>query len=357
MSVSCFDHPFLSGLLGDDETAAWFTAEADIAEMVRFEMALAHAQAAEGVITADAAHAIEAVCRDFTPDMDKLKADTARDGVVVPGFVRQVRERVDPEHAASLHRGPTSQDLIDTSLVLRLRHVARLIDRRTEAVVAALDEASRAFGQNVLVARTRMQRALDIMVGDRIAAWRDPLIRTRRTLSEATTHLCYLQMGGPTGTLDPAMGRWPAVKERMGIALDLPVSARSWHSQRDQLVAFADALVRLSGGLGKIGQDVALMAQDEIAEVTLAAGGTSSAMPHKNNPIGAEILVALARFNAVQISAMHHAMVHEQERSGAAWTLEWMVLPSICVATASGLATAERLISGISVIGRAPLAG
>jgi 3-carboxy-cis,cis-muconate cycloisomerase len=159
-------------------------------------------------------------------------------------------------------------------------------------------------------------------------------------------------MGGPTGALDASDGKWPAVKERMGIALDLPVSATSWHSQRDHLVAFADCLTRISGSLGKIGQDLALMAQDEIAEVALAAGGTSSAMAHKNNPIGAEILVTLARFNAVQISAMHHAMVHEQERSGAAWTLEWMVLPPICVATAAGLATAARLIGGINALGR-----
>jgi 3-carboxy-cis,cis-muconate cycloisomerase len=351
MSVSVFDHPVLSGLLGDEETAARFSVLADIGEMVRFEAALAHAQAAEGVISADAARAIEVACRNFSPDMGKLKADTARDGVVVPGLVRQLRARLDPEHADSLHCGPTSQDLIDTSLVLRLRHVAHTIDRRLEATIAALDETNRTFGRNTLVARTRMQRALDIKVGDRLAAWRDPLIRARRGLPEAVARLCYLQMGGPTGTL-AADGKWPAVKERMGIALDLPVSATSWHSQRDHLVAFADCLARISGSLGKIGQDLALMAQDEIAEVAFVSGGTSSAMPHKNNPIGAEILVTLARFNAVQISAMHHAMVHEQERSGAAWTLEWMVLPSICVATAAGLATAARLFGGIEALGR-----
>jgi 3-carboxy-cis,cis-muconate cycloisomerase len=351
MSVSVFDHPLLSGLLGDEETAVRFSVKAELAEMLRFEVALAHAQAAEGVISADAAHAIEAACRDFSPDMNKLKVDTVRDGVVVPGLIRQLRARLEPEHAAALHRGPTSQDLIDTSLVLRLRHVARSIDHRLEAVVLGLDEVNRKFGQNTLVARTRMQRALDVKVGDRVAAWRDPLIRARHALPETVARLCYLQVGGPAGTL-PHDGKWPAVKERMGIALDLPVAVTSWHSQRDSLVAFADGLVRISGSFGKIGQDLALMAQDEIAEVTLAAGGTSSAMPHKNNPIGAEVLVALARFNAVQISAMHHAMVHEQERSGAAWTLEWMVLPPICVATAAGLATAVRLITGINAIGR-----
>jgi 3-carboxy-cis,cis-muconate cycloisomerase len=192
-----------------------------------------------------------------------------------------------------------------------------------------------------------------MQAGDRIVAWRDPLNRARRRLAETVTGLCTLQMGGATGTLDGRDGKWPAVKERMGIALGLEVSISSWHSQRDRLVAFADSLALISGSLGKFGQDVALMAQDEIGEIALAGGGTSSAMPHKTNPIAAEILVVLARFSAVQISAMHHAMVHEQERSGAAWTLEWMVLPQICVAAAAGLATAARLIADVRNIGHA----
>jgi 3-carboxy-cis,cis-muconate cycloisomerase len=351
MSVSVFDHPFLSGLLGDDETAAPFSADLDIAAMLRFEVALARSQGAEGVISAAAAAAIEGACRDFVPDTGALRRDTARDGVVVPGLVRQVRARIAPEHAGSFHQGPTSQDLIDTSLVLRLRSVAEIVDRRLREVVAALDDIDRNFGSNRLVARTRMQRALDIHVRDRVSAWRDPLARHRERLSDIVSRLCVLQMGGPSGTLDPAEGKWPAVTRRLGGELGLSVPATSWHSQRDRLVEFAGCLAGITGSLGKIGQDIALMAQDEIAEVALAAGGQSSAMPHKSNPIGAEILVALARFNAVQISAMHQAMVHEQERSGAAWTLEWMVLPQICVATAAALGTATKLVAAIRRIG------
>lgn len=352
VSVSVFDHPLLSGLLGDEEAAAEFAVSAEIAAMLRFEVALAHSQAHEGVISSVSADAIETACRGFTPNMDALRADTARDGVIVPGLVRQIRARMESEHAAVFHQGPTSQDLIDTGLVLRLRCVAQLIDRRLADVVTGLDELGGKFGDNTLVARTRMRRALDMRAGDRIAAWRDPLIRGRRRLADMVVRLCYLQMGGATGALDTDDGKWPAVKERMGIALDLAVSVTSWHSQRDQLVAFADCLAQISGSLGKIGQDVALMAQDEVGEVTIAGGGTSSAMPHKENPIAAEILVTLARFNAVQISAMHHAMVHEQERSGAAWTLEWMVLPQICVATAASSATALRLLAQIRDVGQ-----
>lgn len=351
MSVSVFDHPVLSGLLGDDEAAAFFSVNADIAAMLRFEVALAESQVAEGVIPAEAAAAIESACKGFRPDMEKLRVDTMRDGVVVPGLVRQLREIIGEDHAAAFHSGPTSQDVIDTSLVLRLRPVGELIDTQLKKAVAALDRLDRNFGRNRLVARTRMQRALDIQVHDRIVARRDPLSEHAHRLSELVPRLCYLQMGGPTGTLDPNNGNWPEVKRRMGVALDLLVAATSWHSQRQRLVDFADCLAQISASLGKFGQDLALMAQDEIAEVELAVGGTSSSMAHKNNPIGAEILVTLARFNAVQISAMHHAMIHEQERSGAAWTLEWMVLPQICVAAAAGLSTVMRLIGDIRNMG------
>ena len=97
----------------------------------------------------------------------------------------------------------------------------------------------------------------------------------------------------------------------------------------------------LSGTLGKIGQDIALMAQNEVGEVRLATGGGSSAMPHKSNPVPAEVLVTLARFNAGLLGTLHQALVHENERSGAAWTLEWLVLPQMAVATGAGLSKAH----------------
>jgi 3-carboxy-cis,cis-muconate cycloisomerase len=131
-----------------------------------------------------------------------------------------------------------------------------------------------------------------------------------------------------------------------GLGLGLP--ERPWHADRTRLAEIAVWLAGLSGSLGKIGQDVALMAQNEIAEIRLAGGGGSSAMPHKENPVGAETLVTLARFSATQVSGMHHALIAEQERSGAAWTLEWMLLPPLAVAAGAGLRTATALLAGAS---------
>ncbi|HVM82351.1 MAG TPA: lyase family protein, partial [Candidatus Binatia bacterium] len=136
--------------------------------------------------------------------------------------------------------------------------------------------------------------------------------------------------------------------ERMAKSLKLhnPVAAR--HSERDGVAEFAGWLSLISGSLGKLGADVALMAQNEVGEVKLANAGGSSAMPEKQNPVAAEVLVALARFNAALVSGMHDALVHENERSGSAWTLEWMILPQMAVATGAALRQAEALLGTLS---------
>ena len=136
----------------------------------------------------------------------------------------------------------------------------------------------------------------------------------------------------------------------MAAQLDLEAPQRARHNERDGIVAFASALAALTGSLGKIGQDIALMVQTEVGEAKLASGGGSSAMPHKSNPVGAEVLVTLARFNATLVAGMHQALVHENERSGAAWTLEWMLLPQIAVAAGAALNTASELIAGLEIL-------
>jgi 3-carboxy-cis,cis-muconate cycloisomerase len=138
-------------------------------------------------------------------------------------------------------------------------------------------------------------------------------------------------------------------------ALGLPPPGPVWHSARDGVVAYGNWLALVTGSLGKMGQDIALMAQQGIEAVRLRGGGTSSAMPHKQNPIAAETLVTLARFNAVQIGGLHQAMVHEQERSGAAWALEWMIMPQMCEATGAALKQAEALLSSIETLGEEPV--
>lgn len=351
MSVSIFEHPWLRALLGDDEIARHFSSEAELDAMLRFEVALAKAEADLGVIPPAAADAIAAAMANFQPDIKVLAAGTRRDGMVVPAWIDQLRRQVGEPHGQHLHFGSTSQDVLDTSLVLRLRPVLDIFAVRLTAIEVQLDALTQKHLERPAMARTRMQRALPITWGDRIAAWRAPLVRHQQRLAELRPRLLVLQFGGPVGTLDKFGDRGPALAAAMGKALDLPAPELCWHSARDNLAELVGWLSLLTGSLGKIGQDVALLAQNEIGEVTLPGGGKSSAMHHKNNPVAAEILVTLARFNATQLSAMHQALVHEQERSGAAWTLEWMILPQMVIAAAAALAHATTLIQEMQISG------
>ncbi|MGH6761756.1 MAG: 3-carboxy-cis,cis-muconate cycloisomerase [Phyllobacterium sp.] len=350
MRISAFDHPFLSGLFGDEEAVRLFTAGADIHTMLAFEAALAKAEAGEGIIPPDAAEAVAAACRVFEPDLAALKTATADDGVVIPELIRQLRKAVGKPYDAHVHYGATSQDAIDTSLILRLKQLSALLFERLDALVMAFDRLDETFGAKRLMGRTRMQAAIPITVSGRISAWRDPLIRHRARIANAAETLLVLQFGGAAGTLEKLGDKAEAVRAALARELGLP-DVPQWHSQRDRLAEFANILALITGSLGKFGQDVALLAQAG-DEISLSGGGGSSAMPHKQNPVAAEVLVTLARFNATQLAGFHQSMVHEQERSGAAWSLEWMLLPQMAVATASSLRLAQRAADNITSLGR-----
>lgn len=344
-----FSHPILGGLLGDDEVMAQLSAEADIRAMLRFEAALARAEAEAGLIDASAARRIAEVAETFVPDAAQLREATVRDGVPVSELVRQLRAEVGGSAASAVHLGATSQDVIDTSLMLRMQAVAGVLATRIGAVDAALNRLEEAMGARTLTGHTRMQAAIPITVADRIRAWRGPLAPLQARLRD---FVFPVQIGGAAGTLDKLGDQAAAV--RAALARDLGVADRpQWHTQREVIADLANLLSLITGALGKFGQDIALMAQDG-GEVTLSGGGGSSAMPHKQNPVAAEVLVTLARFNAGLLGTIHQSLVHEQERSGAAWMLEWLTLPQMAVAAAASLRGAGRLCTSIERLGRQP---
>ena len=348
--ISAFDHPLLSGLLGDEEMTALIGAEAEIGAMLRFEAALAQAESETGVIPPEAARDIARTLETFRPDIAALKAGAARDGVVVPDLVRQIRQAVGEPCAKHVHFGATSQDVIDTALVLRALQCLDLLEQRLATLADAFVDLSARFGDRSLMAHTRMQPAIPIRVADRIESWRAPILRHLDRLDTLRRSIAVIQFGGAAGTLDAFGDKGSAVRAALAARLGL-ADAQQWHSQRDRIADLANWLSLVTGSLGKFGQDIALMA-DAGGEIELAGGGSSSAMEHKRNPIDAELLVTLARFNAVQLSGLHQALVHEQERSGSAWTLEWMILPQMLIATGASSRLGANLTRRIQAIGR-----
>nr|WP_210491077.1 3-carboxy-cis,cis-muconate cycloisomerase [Microvirga antarctica] len=338
--------PLLSALVGDEEVGAYFSNESELRAMLAFEAALAQAQASAGLIEPATADAIVRACQDFRPDWPDLSAGFARDGVVVPALVRQLRRAVGEAHAPFVHLDATSQDVIDTGLMLRLRSVTTLLFDRLSTLLATLEALKAREGAVPLMAHTRMQQALAFTVADKLDTWIAPLVRHRAALLALRSELLVIQLGGPIGTRSEQGGVSEAVAIGLAERLDLR-NVPPWHSQRERIGAYGGFLSLVSGSLGKIGQDIVLMAQNEVGAVLLPDGGGSSAMAHKSNPVTAEVLVAIARFNAGLLGTLHQALVHENERSGAAWTLEWMVLPQMTTATAAALHKAQTLAAGM----------
>lgn len=338
----------LDALLGDKEAEAFFSDESDIAAMLSFESGLAHAQAEAGLIPQDAALRIDVVCKELRPDWVKLADGLAKDGVVVPELVKQLRQVAGDSYAHYVHFGATSQDAIDTSLMVRLKDVLHLLAVRLTQLIAVLEILQKRDGAVPLMAHTRMQQALPFAGADKLKTWIAPLERLRGVFDSHVVQLFVIQLGGPVGTRAELKGKGDEIAALLARRLGLN-NARAWQSERDRIGEIGSWLSLVSGTLGKIGQDIALMAQNEAGAVKLGAGGASSAMPHKSNPVGAEVLVSLARFNAGLLGTLHQSLVHENERSGAAWTLEWLVLPRMAVATAAALRLALKLSTEIQL--------
>ncbi|MGE0503073.1 MAG: 3-carboxy-cis,cis-muconate cycloisomerase [Rhizobiaceae bacterium] len=349
MTVSPFDHPILSGLLGDEDVSRAFSIDAEVDAMLRFEVALAEAEAEEGVIPAVAAKTIAKALGRFRPDVARLRIGMGRDGVAVPDLVAQMHAAIGEPHGRHVHFGATSQDVVDTALALRIAPLLDGFGALLDGLTAALKALQARDGKLIVMAHTRMQAAIPVPASRKIASWREPLLRHRARLVAVRKAITVLHFGGAAGTLDklkPSEAR--AVSKRVADMLALTPLRSARHSERDGIAELSSWLSLVTGSLGKLGQDVALAAQSEVGDIVLSSGGGSSAMPHKRNPVAAEALVALARFNATLLSGVHQALVHENERSGGAWTLEWMLLPQMLAATGAALRLAGGLVPQIS---------
>ena len=352
MSTITFSHPWLSGLFAAPRITPLWSTEAQMVHLLAFERAWTEALVAVGRVDADAGRLAIARMDGFVPDIARLRDGTARDGLVVPELVRQLREGL--TRPSAVHTGATSQDALDTATVLTLRAVLSVLEEELAALLAALDELTERFGERTIMGRTRMQAALPIRAGHRIANWREPLAVLQADLPGLKARVLKVQFGGPVGDNQALGADADAVLAHLAGALELAAPSRSWHSDRSGLCRVGGWLTELTGALGKLGQDVCLMAQQGVGEITLAGGGGSSAMPHKKNPVLAELLVTLARYAAGLNGTLGQTLVHEQERSGTAWTLEWMVLPPLTMAAGCATHTTAGLVNQITSLGPEP---
>ena len=340
---------YLTGLLGDPEIAALIGEHAMISAMLRVESSLAKVEGRLGIIPRVAADAIVRAAETLSIQPSDLVEDVARDGVPVPGLVRRLRDEVGDPHADHVHCGPTSQDIVDTAFVLTSLAALAVLDARLAASIEKLSELAERHAGALMAGRTRSQLASPTTFGLKVAGWALPLHRHRARLIELRIRLSCVSLSGSSGNLATLGPAAEAIEAALAEELGLGVPTGAWHSARDTIADFGHWLAMVTGSLGKIGADILLLAQSEIAEVRVGDAGGSSTMPHKANPVVADALVALARVNADRVATLHHAILHAHERDGAAWTTEWMIVPDMAVAAGASTRLARDLLATLEV--------
>lgn len=331
-----------------------FSARACVQGMLDFEAALARAEVRTGVVPQEAA-AIGGYCKAEKIDLDKLAAAAGGGGNLAIPLVKQLTALVaagNKEASKYVHWGATSQDAIDTGLVLQLRLALNLIDADLAQLAAALAALAEKHRDTPMVGRTWMQHALPITFGWKVAGWLDGILRHRARIAAVRQRVLVLQFGGAAGTLASLGPYGLAVSEALAEELQLALPDMPWHTQRDRIVEVASVLGMLAGSLGKIARDLSLSMQTDVGELAEPAAegkGGSSTMPHKRNPVGAAIALTAAVRVPPLVSTMFAGMVQEHERALGGWQAEWSTLPEIFQLTAGALRQMAQVVAGLEV--------
>ncbi|PMV81716.1 MULTISPECIES: 3-carboxy-cis,cis-muconate cycloisomerase [unclassified Pseudomonas] len=332
-----------------------FCDQGRVQAMLDFEAALARAEAQVGLIPLSAVASIAAACQAGHYDFSALGEAIASAGNSAIPLVKALGKQVaanDAEAERYVHLGATSQDVMDTGLVLQLRRALALIESDLAQLGETLATRALRFVATPLAGRTWLQHATPVTLGMKIAGWLGAVTRSRQRLQELKPRLLVLQFGGASGTLAALGEQAMPIAEALAGELQLTLPDQPWHTQRDRLVEFGAVLGLIAGSLGKLGRDISLLMQTEAGEVfepSAPGKGGSSTMPHKRNPVGAAVLIGAATRVPGLLSTLFSAMPQEHERSLGLWHAEWETLPEICCLVSGSLKQALLVADGLEV--------
>lgn len=332
-----------------------FCDQGRVQAMLDFEAALARAEARVGLIPSSAVAPIATACDAGLYDFAALGEAIATAGNSAIPLVKALGKQIassDAEAERYVHLGATSQDVMDSGLVLQLRQALALIESELAQLADSLAVQAQRFATTPLAGRTWLQHATPVTLGMKIAGWLGAVTRSRQRLQQLKPRLLVLQFGGASGTLAALGEQALPIAEALAEELQLTLPEQPWHTQRDRIVEFAAVLGLIAGSLGKFGRDISLLMQTEAAEVFEPAApgkGGSSTMPHKRNPVGAAVLIGAATRVPGLVSTLFSAMPQEHERSLGLWHAEWETLPEICCLVSGSLQQARLLAEGLEV--------
>lgn len=344
-----------SFLFSTPEMADIFSAQAQLRAMTRFEWALSSALEANGLAEPGSAVALKKLLDADFIDRAALVREARDAGNIAIPFVRQLTAAVKSQSeraARPIHLGATSQDVLDSALVLQMREALRLLDEVLSHLDAALGKQVRRYRNTLMLGRTWLQAGPPVTFGLKLAGVLSALRRDRQRIRQEETRVLVLQFGGAVGTLASLGSSGAAVSARLAQLLELAEPELPWHTQRDGLAALVQLLALLTGTLAKLGRDIALLMQSEVGEVSEGGAegrGGSSTMPHKHNPVGCAALIAIHAKMPGLSATMLHAMQQEHERGLGQWQAEWDLIPEAFRLTSASISYATEVIEGMEV--------
>ena len=321
-----------------------------IRKMLDVEIALAQAQGELEIIPREAANEIEKSLEHFQPEPELLVDGTLKNGVPTLPLLALAKSQLTEKSKDYLHWGATSQDIIDTAMVLMIREVIEIFKKRLISIKKNLEKLALAHKETITVARTRNQQAVPITYEQKIDSWWLPIERHLERLSQLESRILIVQLGGAGGNLSALGEKGEATRKLLAQKLNLHENG-IWHNQRDGMVEFTSFLALVASSFGKMAQDILLLSQTEVGEIIedKSGGGKSSTMPHKNNPILSEAILALSKYVGQLAGGNFQAQIHQHERDGASWIMEWLILPEIIGATGAILKHATTISVGIHI--------
>jgi 3-carboxy-cis,cis-muconate cycloisomerase len=323
--------------------------------MLDAEAALARALEQAGQAPEGAGAAVTAAARADRFDAAQLGRQAALTGNPVPALVRALSGLVPDTAAVAVHRGATSQDIIDTAAMLMARRVIEAAGAELSAAAAAAARLAREHAGTVLVGRTLLQQAVPVTFGLVAAGWLTAIDEARERLGAIRRDRLAVQFGGAAGTLASLGDAGPEVAGRFAAELGLALPVMPWHTDRLRVIELAAALAGACAALGKIARDVTLLAQSEVAEVSEGNGpggegaGGSSAMPHKRNPVASVVILGCTRRAPGLLAGLAAAAEQEHQRAAGAWHAEWEPLADLLRLTGSAAAWSAELLAGLRV--------
>ena len=339
-------------LFSDKECAELFSTQKQFTQLLTVEAAWTRAIGLGNTANKESANKVAKKILAIDITIEPLRQGVYQDGIAIPALVRLIKQQLSAEEQRYFHQGLTSQDVIDTALIITLREFRLLLNQRLSSLQQAFKSLQQQFSQNTFMAYTRMQAALPTTASHVIEQWQRPITTLIDELNASKKYLDCIQYGGPIGDRGQQKKDYdPNIAQYFADQLDLQDPGYAWHTNRSNLIKLAQCLCQLCQATGKIGTDVALMAALGEEQIVLAKGGGSSAMAHKNNPIQAEALSTLASMAAMQLNGIQSSAVHEHFRSGKSWAMEFLVLPELCITTAAAIRIAKSLIDNIENLG------